>query len=395
LRISLAWHNLAHYRARTLVAVAGVSFAVVLIFMQLGFLGSLRSSATVIYDALDFDICLRSRDYLHLSDARTIPYTRLLQAAAVPDVVEAVPFHVAIAKWRVPAVALDHAGETRGIMVMGVRRGDRVFRSPDIQREIDESLTVSESCLIDRKTRRDYGPVNGTQFGDEDIAAVVETEVGDNRVRLVGLFTLGAGFAADGAILMNEAGFARVTGTGGADLVSLGLVKLRDGATPAEIQAAVQQIAAVLPDDVEVLSREDVRRAEISRWVADTSYGTIFKMGVAVALIVGTAIVYQVLSSDVSSMLPEYATLKAIGFRDRQLASVVLQQALVLAILGFVPAQLASWGLYGLTGAAANIPIQMTSSNILLVFALAIAMCLVSGLGAMRKLFKADPAELF
>jgi putative ABC transport system permease protein len=395
LTTSLSWFNLAHNKARTLAAVAGVSFAVILIFMQLGFLGSLRSSATVIYDALDFDVCVRSKDYLHLSDARTFPYTRLLQAAAVPGVERAIPFRVGITRWRIPPAATRQAGETRGIMVMGVRPGDPVFRVSDIQQKMDSLLSVPEYCLIDRETRRDYGPVNGIRFGDEDIQAGVETEVGDDRMRLVGHFTLGAGFAADGAVIMNDRGFARVAKDRGPDQVSLGLIQL-GGVAPAEgAEAAAGRIAAVLPDDVDVLSREQVRQAEIRRWVDDTSYGTIFRLGVVVAMVVGTAIVYQVLASDVAAMLPEYATLKAIGYRNRFLAGVVLQEAMILALLGFVPGLLASRALYGVTAAAANIPIVMTTANMLLVLALSVAMCLASGVAALRRLFRADPAELF
>lgn len=395
MKISLAWLNLAHHKMRTLVAVAGVSFAVILIFMQLGFLGSLKSSATVIYDALNFDICVRSKDYLHLSDSRSFSHSRLLQAAAVSGVKHAAPFNVCITRWRIPSLAKRQAGETRGIMAMGVRPGDPVFRDDDIQQKVDQLLTVPEFCLIDRKTRPDYGPINGIRFGDEDIEAAVETEVGNRRVRLVGHFTLGAGFAADGAILINDRGFTRVAFGREADQVSLGLIRVHDGATSAEIAKVAREIVAVLPDDVEVLLRDQVIRAEVRRWVEDTSYGTIFKMGVAVAMVVGTAIVYQVLSSNVAAMLPEYATLKAIGYRDRYLAGVVLQEAMVLALLGFFPGLLLSWVLYGVTAALANIPIQMTLSNVLLVLGLSFAMCLTSGLGALRKLFKADPAELF
>lgn len=395
MKTPLAWYNLAHHKVRTLVAVAGVSFAVILIFMQLGFLGGLKSSATVVYDTLDFDICIRSKDYLHLSEPRSFSQTRLQQAAAVSGVKHAVPFNICITQWRIPSVAKQQAGETRGIMAMGVRPGDPVFRTDAIQQKVDQLLSVPEFCLIDRKTRGDYGPINGTRFGDEDVEAAVETEVRGKRVRLVGHYTLGAGFAADGAILMNDRGFTRVAPGRNPDQVNLGLVRLRDGATSEDISNFVTLIAKMLPNDVDVLSRDQVIQAEVRRWVDDTSYGTIFKMGVAVAMVVGTAIVYQVLASDVAAMLPEYATLKAIGYRDRYLAGVVLQEAIVLALFGFLPGLLVSWVLYGVTEAAANIPIQMTPSNILLVLQLSLLMCLTSGLGALRKLFRADPAELF
>ena len=55
---SLAYRNLIHSKVRSLVAIAGIGFAVTLLLMQLGFLNSVSLSATLIYDTLDFDILL-------------------------------------------------------------------------------------------------------------------------------------------------------------------------------------------------------------------------------------------------------------------------------------------------------------------------------------------------
>ena len=169
-------------------------------------------------------------------------------------------------------------------------------------------------------------------------------------------------------------------------------MKLRPGADPDAVAAALRDY---LPDDVEVLTRADVLGREVRHWVWETSIGLIFQLGVVVALVVGTAIVYQVLSSDVANHLPEYATLKAMGYSGNYLASVVLQQAVVLAVLGFVPGLAISAALYALTRAAARIPIDMTLARVLFVLGLAVAMCTISGLGALRKVRSADPADLF
>jgi putative ABC transport system permease protein len=129
--------------------------------------------------------------------------------------------------------------------------------------------------------------------------------------------------------------------------------------------------------------------------VKRTSFGLIFKMGIGVALVVGTAIVYQVLSSDVGNLLPEYATLKAMGYANRHLAGVIVKQALILSVLGFVPGYLCSWGLYVVTSRGTRIPMAMTIWDVGLVFGLAVFMCTLSGLGAAWKVFRADPASLF
>jgi putative ABC transport system permease protein len=390
-KTSLAWANLLHNKVRTSVGIAGVAFAVVLIFMQLGFIGALQTTATLIYDALAFDVCIRSKDYVHFSECRSFPVRRLHQVAGVAGIDRVCPFHARINPWRVPR-GREGAGEERGVLTIGIRPRDPVFRVPEIQQQADLLLTDPDRLLIDRQTRKDFGPKNKRRFGDEDVAAGVETEIGDKRVRIVGHFSLGAGFAANGAVVMNDRGFARVTAGYGAEDVSLGLIQLEHGADAQRVASGLRRI---LPNDVEVLTRDEVLSREADYWVWQTSYGFIFQTGVVIALVVGTVIVYQVLSSDVANLLPEYATLKALGYRGRYLAGVVMKQALALAMLGFVPGLVISLSLYFVTSSLANIPIHMTLFNLVFVLLLSMLMCTISGLGAMRKTFTADPADLF
>jgi putative ABC transport system permease protein len=202
MKTQLAFHNLAHNRVRTAIAVAGVSFAVSLVFVQLGFLGGVRKTATLIYDALEFDIVLRSPDFLHLCEARSFPRDRLLQAAATQGVASAKPFYISIHQWQEPRTF-----ESRGIVVMGTDPYDPVFSKPEI-REKAKKLVAPEFVLIDTKTRREYGPQNGKKFGDEDKG--VTTSLGYRKVEIVDHFTLGTGLAANGAVLMSTDGFARV-----------------------------------------------------------------------------------------------------------------------------------------------------------------------------------------
>ena len=238
-------------------------------------------------------------------------------------------------------------------------------------------LNMPEFVLIDTKSRREFGPHDGHRFGEADVGG--ESELAQQEVRIVEHFTLGTGFVADGAVITSVRGFQRIRPQLAPQQVNLGLVKLLPQADPEQVAAALENY---LPDDVEVLTRAEVLGGEVRHWVWETSIGLIFQLGVVVALVVGTAIVYQVLSSDVASHLPEYATLKAMGYGGGYLASVVLQQAVVLAVLGFVPGLAVSAALYGLTRVTARIPIDMTPARVLFVLALAVVMCTISGLGA-------------
>ncbi len=384
MRVLLAWRNLLHHKVRTTLAVTGVALAVVLMFMQLGFLGAVQATATLVYDALDFDLVIRSPNYLHLADARSFPRNRLAQAAGLEQVQWIAPFYADVTQWRNP-----RDGTPRAILALGVAPGDHVFTLPEIDRQ-RQPLHVDQFVLIDRRSRREFGPMDGRQFGDGDVG--VEAELARSRVRIVGHYALGSGLAADGAVVMSDRGFARAMPGRSIDEVSLGLVKLIPGA---DADDAAARLRGMLPDDVEVLTRHQVRQFELDRWVNQTSLGVIFQLGVALAMVVGTAIVYQVLVSDVARHIAEYATLKALGYRFGYLAGVVLQQALTLAVAGFVPGLLVSLALYALTGYLANVPLNMTLMRVAIVFGLTLAMCAASGWGALRKMRTADPADLF
>ncbi|MGE0755911.1 MAG: FtsX-like permease family protein [Pirellulaceae bacterium] len=385
MRTPLAWHNLLHNKVKTSVAIAGVVFAIVLMFMQLGFLEAVRVSATIIYDVLDFDVCIRSRDYLHLAAANTIPRARLVRASGVQGVASIVPFTIANHRW-----LNERSGEGRAILCFGVRPDDALFRDPQIESEVRARLVRADDLLIDTRSRSEYGPANGERFGPEDVGDFVE--VSGRRMQIAGYYACGAGLSSAGTAILRDDGLRDVSPFIPPGHISLGLIKLQPGESA---DVLVTRLRQVLGNDVDVRSRQGVLQDELAYWVDETSYGLIFRMGVVLALIVGTAIVYQVLASDVASKLPEYATLKAMGYGNRYLASVVLQQALILALAGFACGLAIAQLLYLVTSAGAQIPIRMTWANASLVFAMSVTMCVLSGLGALRKAFRADPAELF
>jgi putative ABC transport system permease protein len=384
MKTPLAWRNLVHNKVKTAVAVAGVTFAVVLIFMQTGFHGAVETTATLVYDALQFDVILRSPEYLHISDPRYFPVERVRKAAELPAVASATPFYIESSLWKNPK-----NGRSRGILAIGVRPEDDVFKDQSIDRK-KRQLVAPELLMIDEKSRPEFGPQNGRRFGEKDKDVV--TEVAGRQVKIVDHFVLGGGLANDGTILFSAEGFSRIAPHRTLRDVSLGLIRLKNPARAAEVAAALKEI---LPPDVEVLTRNQIIEQEKQRWVYQTSIGQIFLFGVGISLLVGTAIVNQVLSNDVANHMAEYATLKAMGYTDLYLASVVLMQAVLLALFGFLPGLAISDGLYRVTSVAANIPIAMNLERAVVVLALTVAMCVVSGFIALRKIRSLDPADLF
>lgn len=405
MKTPLAWKNLAYNKVRTAVALAGVGFAVILIFMQMGFLGAVRKTATQIYDALDFDLMLRSSAYLHLTEPRSFPRERVFQAASLPIVDRARLFYLGLSEWQAPqpdeVAPENYDGQSRGIITMGVDPLDPPFVSAKIRDEAAR-LTDARFLLIDSKSKPDFGPKNGVRFGPEDVG--VETALGGQRSRIVGTVELGTGLAANGACIVNIDGFGRACFWQPLDEVNFGLIKLAADVDPDEGRAQLESLVGrpdptgavtSVPADCEVLTRAEVNRREEYRWVWQTPLGRIFILGVIVALAVGMAIVYQVLATDIANMMSEYATLRAMGYTNWYLSRVVLQQSVLLAIVGYVPSIVISWALYALVGAKSGMPMILTWQIAAFVFVATIIMCIVSGMLALRKLFAADPADLF
>jgi putative ABC transport system permease protein len=154
-------------------------------------------------------------------------------------------------------------------------------------------------------------------------------------------------------------------------------------------------LRANLPNDVRVLSKEEFITQEKDFWKTSTPVGFTFALGAVIGFLIGSVIVYQILYSDVAEHLSEYATLKAIGFKDRYLLMIVFEESLILAGLGFVPGIVIAVGFYAIMKQATLLPIAMTWERAVFIFILTGAMCSVAAAIAIRKLQSADPADVF
>jgi putative ABC transport system permease protein len=392
---SLACVNLLHQRIRTLISLAGVGFAVLLIFTQLGFLGSVDQTATLLFDKLDFDLLVASREYLNLNSPEGFPRLRLSQADAVPGVGSIQPLSVGLGLWRGPwPQSSSHVDLRRwNILILGVRpddlhlvfrnSGQGIFRDRNELVSFETALARPNSILIDRRSWPDYGST-------EDLRPGALVELNEQRLELAGNFEIGTGFGYNGLILMSESTISRV-GAAIPRHVTFGLVKLQSGADRREVKNQLNEVLS----DACAYTRDEINAKEAKYWVQQTAVGRFFTLGVAVALVVGVVFVYQMMAADIHNHLSEYATIKAIGYRNGYLFRVILWQAGLLALVGFFPGVLATLGIYELTREAARIPIGMNASRAVVVLLLTVVMCLCSGLLAIRKLRSAEPADLF
>jgi len=379
--IPLGWLQLKREKLRFAVALLGVAFAVVLILMQLGFQEALFTSAVRFHDALDADVVLVSPEMTYLVAPRQFSQRRLYQAGGAAGVESVTPLYIGLGTWKNP-----ETNGVRSLFLVGMDPAERVFLRNDIDTQRGR-LSREDEVIFDALSRPEYGRV-------EALAAngVVASELNNRRILVVGLYRFGTSFGMDGSAITSETNFLRFFPQRERGLIDLGLVRVKDGVDPRLVRDAIR---AELPGDVLVLTHDEFRQREIDYWDSATPIGYVFGFGVIVGMVVGGIIVYQILFADVNDHLPEYATLKAMGYSNTYLAGVVIQQAVILATLGFMPAVGLSLVLYRISGDATRLPLEMTHERAVFVFALTVVMCTVSALMALRKVRSADPAEIF
>lgn len=378
----LAWLQVTREKTRLAVAIAGIAFADLLIFIQMGFEGALYDSAVKPHRSLQADLVLINPQFQTLFSVKSFSRERLYQALSYEGVNSVSPLYIATGQWQNPETRIS-----RAILVWGVDPASPVFKFSEVNQNLDQLKSLNQ-VLFDQAGRPEYGTI-GDRFKQ---AGTVETELNDKIISVKGLFTNGASFAADGNVITSDSTFLQLFPDRKPEQIEVGLIDLKPGA---DVEQVRSQLTAGLPKDVKVLTPEGFAEVEKNYWASGTGIGFIFGLGIGVGFIVGIVIVYQILYSDVSDHLPEYATLKAMGYTNLYLLGVLCQEALILAALGYIPGFILSFGLYQLTYTATLLPVAMTLQRAIVVLLLTIIMCSVSGAIAMRKLSSADPADVF
>jgi putative ABC transport system permease protein len=381
-RTPLGWLQLTREKGRFLVALSGIAFADILMFMQLGFQSALFDSNTRLHRSMEADIFLISPQARNLANMSTFTRRRLFQANDMPGVQSAEPMYVNFIDWKNP-----ETGKKNTILVAGFNPDKPAFDLPEVKSQRNK-VKLPDAVLFDRAGRGDYLDL----IAKVDQGKSVKVEVERRTVNVSGLFKVGASFIADATLMTSDQNFLRLFPRREAGSISIGLVTLKPESDHQEVAA---NLKTYLGNDVRVLTKEEFITFEKDYWQTSTSIGFIFNLGVMMGFMVGVIIVYQVLSTDVNAHIKEYATFKAMGFRNSYLLSVVFEEAIILAILGFIPGVSISLGLYTMTRNATNLPVIMTLARATQVMIMTIIMCMISGAIATRKVQSADPADMF
>ena len=377
---ALAWLQLRSEKRRLAAALAGISFAVTLILMQLGFSDALFSSAVLVHKRLRGDLFMVSSQYTYLVSTGPFTRRRLAQAMGFAGVSSVTPINFGLSQWKNP-----RTNQSLPIFTLALDPSAGVFEVSDP--DSLKKLTVPGVVLFDEASRPDFGPIvdQFQKLGD------VSTEVNGRSIHVRGLFRLGVSFAAQGNLLTSNVSYTYLSGAD-PSLIDLGVIKLEPGVDPEQVRANMTKL---LPNDIRILTRDALIQIDRNYWAKTSAIGFIFNLGALMGLIVGAVIVYQILYTDVSDHLHEYATLKAIGYADRFLVVTILYEALIMSVLGFIPGALVSEALYLFIQHSIMLPVGMTLERAAIVFGLTIGMCGISGVLAIRKLKSADPAEVF
>ena len=382
LSTNLGWMQLRHQKLRLAVAIMGIAFAAILILMQLGFRASLLESAVRYQHRLNYDVALVSTETPYLVRPASFSSRRLYQALGVDGVESVTPLYMSMSVWKNP---YDHT--MRNVFALGVDPDDDALHAPGVRESLDR-VRQRDVILFDARSRPEHGPVADRLRAGEEVV----TEVNDRRVTVGGLFEMGTSFGIDGSILTSEDNFLRLFPSRQRTQIDLGLIRIRPGEDAERVRDAVR---ALLPRDVLVLTKSDYVAREAAYWNGAQPIGYIFGFGAIMGFVVGAIIVYQILFADVSDHLAEYATLRAMGYSNGFVSGIVVQQAVILAVLGYLPGLAICLWLYRAAGAATQLPIYMTLERGLAVLGLTIAMCAIAGLIALRKVRSLDPAEVF
>ncbi len=405
----LALRNVVHGGKRSLAAISGVAFSLTMVLLQLGFLEAVKITAANNFEQVDFDIVLLSPRYEQFYAAGFFPQDRLTQARDVAGVVRAAPMYATFNLWRCPAYPVSESQpkrdveaspgpierwlwgarlprplQRRELFVMGIDLDKNPFQEP-IRGWIEaakDRLRLEHRVLLNEQSHPDFG----WQIRDQ----VRDWELGNHAVTLVGGFPMLRGFAADSTVICSDLNFLSLCRFPPGQ-VSFGFLKVRH----CLVATARDELKARLPADVEPFTRAEILARETDHWVNQTSTGQLFAFGVLVAMAVATVVVYQVLSNDVREHLPEYATLKAMGYSPSRLGRVVVEQSLIYMVISYVLAVILAIVVYRATEELAGIPMRLTVQNLLITLFLAIVAGFLSGFLSLSKLRGAQPAELF
>ena len=378
----LAWFQLVKQKGHLLAAIAGVAFAVALMFIQVGLRDALLLSSTDLYKHLNADLVMTSWEYAFQQGAQYFPQARAVQVLSTPGVQTAEPVWISLQPFENPET---HRSST--ITVVAFKPTADVWQ-PENDHTSFQALSEPDTVLFDAESREVFGRMNALLAAHTRVPVLVTRHLVD----VVGHFRLMPSFGTDGFVFTSDQTYRSIIHSPALSEPVVCAIRLRAGADPATVLSALR---ANLPNDVKFTTKDAFVEAEKRYWLEASAVGVIFTALLGLAITVGAVVVYQILYTDVTNHLPEYATMKAMGYADRKLITLILLQSMYISLLGFAFGALVSQLIYLILRHATLLPLAHSLPRMLEVYAMTLTMCVVSGSLAMLALRNADPAEIF
>ena len=376
MRVPLAWRILSYDKRRTALALVGIFMAILLVFVELGFFYAVPRGGLLLYDNMRFDLLLVSNQYEYQAQPGTFQLSLFDRVRPLPDVTQAAPVYFGYTKWKG-----GEGGVWPDVFVIGFDPASHIF-TPDSINEQTSALERADTVLVDSATRPMFGALTTGRT----------VEIGDQKITIGGEYVLGTGFMGLGVVLISSPNFERLFPGRGLEIVNLGAIQLKAGV---DSDRAADQLRQVIGSDAQIFTHKELEAHETAYWTTRTSVGIIFGSGLLISFVVGVMIVYQIVSTQVSRQLPQFATLKAIGHTNRSLVLTVTAMSLLIVVAGFIPALAAALGLYSVIRQETLLPVTMSEMRLAAVFLAALIMASISALLSIGSLRRADPADVF
>ncbi len=369
----IARRNLFHDKVRLGVTITGITFAVVLMVVELGLFIGFSTTTTGLIDHSGADLWVASRHIPYIEQGGLFSERKLYQVRATPGVAKAEKYVSRFGNWKRPDGGLE------SVQVLGFNVDEPMGGPWNIVAGNIADLKAPDAAMID--------DLYQTKLGLKALGQVVE--INGRRVRIVG-FTHGIrSFTTSPYVFMTFKNAQRVAGMSEADTVFI-LIKTAPGFDPEQVRSA---LAAHLAN-VDVLATRRFSSMTRGYWMFTTGAGVAVLLAAILGLVVGIVVVTQTIYATTMDHLREYGTLKAMGAPNSYIYRVILQQAAIAAVLGYTLGMLVSLVVVhgGQKGGAAIILTWPSAGFILLLTAF---MCAVAAVVSIHKVLTLDPALVF
>jgi len=373
--VTVAAANLLEHRLRLAAALSGIAVALFLLIMQISVLDAARAEVTLLFDDLNFDIVIVPDTYQFLLSFDTVDRIVLDIARATGDVADTFGLNVGVVHWiQLPSKQMAYN------FLIGLDDPGTFVRDREI-RDGWPSLTTPQSILADRYSQPSVGPVTvGTNV-----------EINGERLTVTGQFKLGLFFYAEGAAIVRNNNFTRLDGRD-PHSISMGLIRLNRGVSPAKAKA---DLIRALPSDTLVFTRSELLDSERAYFLSTKPIGIMIYISMMIACLVAVVIIVQVLSTEVSNRMKEYAVLKAMGANVAFVYGIGLAQAAILGLGGLLPAALLGMLVLGFIQHETHLPTAVGFSLTVQMVAITLILAGAASAAIVRRVHSANPAELF